>query len=70
MKRNGEDVQDEDELTLVMCDYRATGAGDFDFYLDCPRVKEIQTEVSELILNYLFEHPVVEIPESHPMKCI
>lgn len=70
LKRDGRDVQDADELTLVMCDYRATGAGDFDFYQDCPRVREIQTEVSELILNYLFEHPMVEMPEGHPLKCV
>lgn len=68
--RNGAPVRDEDEMTLCMCDYRATGAGDFDFYLDCPRVREIQTEVSELILNYLFEHPMVEISAQHPCRCI
>ena len=64
--RNGHPVQPEDRLTLVMCDYRATGAGDFDFYCDCPRVRDIQTEVSELILSYLVEHPYVEIPQEHP----
>ena len=49
-----------------MCNYRATGAGDFGCYLACPRIREIQTEVSELILRYLAEHPMVEIPDSHP----
>ena len=68
LTRNGQQVQMEDKLTLVMCDYRATGAGDFDFYCDCPRVKEIQTEVSELILNYLVEHPFVELPQEHPIS--
>ena len=53
-----------------MCDYRATGAGDFDFYCSCPRVKDIQTEVSELILNYLAEHPYVEIPDAHPCRAV
>ncbi len=66
--RNGQPVLPEDKLTLVMCDYRATGAGDFDFYCDCPRVRDIQTEVSELILTYLVEHPFVEIPEKHPLR--
>lgn len=70
LTRNGQSVQPEDKLTLVMCDYRATGAGDFDFYCDCPRVRDIQTEVSELILNYLVEHPYVEIPEEHPCKIL
>jgi 2',3'-cyclic-nucleotide 2'-phosphodiesterase/3'-nucleotidase len=70
LQRDGRPVQMDDQLRLVMCDYRATGAGDFDFYCACPRVQEIQTEVSELILNYLFEHPMVEIPAAHPHRCI
>ena len=68
LKRNGRDVLPEDKLSLVMCDYRATGAGDFDFYCACPRIREIQTEVSELILNYLFEHPMVQIAQGHPIQ--
>ena len=59
-----------DKLTLVMCDYRSTGAGDFDFYCDCPRVRDIQTEVSELILSYLVEHPYVEIEATHPHRTL
>lgn len=70
LMRNGRQVQPEDRMTLVMCDYRATGAGDFDFYCACPRLRDIQTEVSELILNYLVEHPWVEIPEGHPCKTL
>lgn len=70
LTRNGKPVLPEDKLTLVMCDYRATGAGDFDFYCDCPRVRDIQTEVSELILNYLVEHPYVELPEEHSFRCL
>lgn len=66
LTRGGQPVQPDDKLTLVMCDYRSTGAGDFDFYCDCPRVRDIQTEVSELILSYLVEHPFVEIPTGHP----
>ncbi len=68
--RNGRPVQPDDTLTLVMCDYRATGAGDFECYVTCPRVKEIQTEVSELILNYLVEHPYVVIPQEHPCRTL
>lgn len=68
--RNGQSVRAEEKFTLCMCDYRATGAGDFDFYAACPRVKVIQTEVSELILNYFFEHALIDIPETHPCKTI
>ncbi len=70
LTRGGQPIAPADTFTLAMCDYRATGAGDFDCYCDCPRVREIQTEISELILNYLVEHPHVEIPAEHPIRCI
>lgn len=70
LTRGGKPVEPQEKLTLVMCDYRATGAGDFDFYCECPRVKEILTEVSEVILNYLVEHPYVEIANGHPCRAL
>ncbi|MBQ6959524.1 MAG: bifunctional metallophosphatase/5'-nucleotidase [Clostridia bacterium] len=62
LKRNGREIAPEETLSLCMCDYRATGAGDFDFYRSCKILREIQTDVSELILNYLRAHPLVNIP--------
>ena len=50
-----------------MCDYRATGAGDFDCYLGCPVVRDIQKDISELILNYLEAFSPIEIPPSRPL---
>ena len=70
MTRHGMPISMDDRFTLVMCDYRATGAGDFDFYCDCPRVRDIQTEVSELILSYLVEHPYVNISDTHSHKTL
>ena len=66
LSRHGAPIRPEDRLTLCMCDYRATGSGNFDCYLDCPRISENLTQVSELILNYLVAHPMVELPEEHP----
>lgn len=70
LTRSGNPVLPGDRLTLCMCNYRATGAGDFECYLPCPRVREIMTEVSELIISYLVEHPLVEIPEVHPCRAV
>ena len=67
LTRNGAPVGDDDRLSLVMCDYRATGAGDFDMYRQCPRIREIQTDVSELIIRYLQEQKTIDIPETHPI---
>ncbi len=60
---HGKAVQPGDFFTLCMSNYRATGAGDFPYYAQCPRVREIQTEISELILNYFTAHPYVEVDD-------
>lgn len=70
LTHKGQPIAPADTLSLVMCDYRATGAGDFDCYCACPRLREIPTEVSELILDYLVAHPQVEIPPTHPHRTI
>ena len=63
LEYHGKPVQPEDSFTLCLSSYRATGAGDFPYYAQCPRVREIQTEISELILNYFTAHPYVEVEE-------
>lgn len=68
LERNGRPILPDERLSLCMCDYRATGAGDFDFYRACPHLREIQTDISELILDYLRSHPLVTIPEKHPFQ--
>ena len=70
LTRNGLPVQPADHLSLVMNDYRAAGSGDFDFYRSCPRLRDIQTEMSELLLDYLQSHDLIDLPESHPVTCI
>ena len=68
--RNGREVGENEKLSLVLCDYRATGSGGFDMYLLCPRLREIQTEVSELIIDFFTEKGYVELPERHPITVI
>jgi len=70
LTRDGRPVDGGDRLTLAMNNYRATGAGGFDFYTRCRRVGEIQTEVSELILDYLGAHDVIGIPDGRPYAVV
>ena len=70
LTREGRPVEEDQRLTLCMCDYRATGAGDFDFYLDCPVVREEQTEISELMLRYLEAHDLVRTTSVHPLTVL
>ncbi len=70
LTRGGVPVGEEQTLTLCMCDYRATGTGNFDFYIPCTVVREIHMEMSELILQYLEAHDFVEIPDTHPLTVL
>ena len=67
LERNGKPILPEDTFSLVMNNYRATGSGDFDCYVGCPVLREIQTDVSELIIRYLSENGTIEIPTPNPI---
>lgn len=51
----------EQPLSLCMSDYRASGTGGYDVYRECRVIKRIGTEVPQMALEYLENHPVVEI---------
>ena len=69
LERGGRALEDEDEVTVCMNDYRATGAGDFPMWKACPHVREIQTEVSELILRYVQAHGRIDLPNASFPVC-
>ena len=52
----GGELPDDQCLTLCMNNYRASGAGGYDFYRDCETVREQPEEVSELIIAYIDRH--------------
>ncbi|HAU87532.1 MAG TPA: bifunctional metallophosphatase/5'-nucleotidase, partial [Lachnospiraceae bacterium] len=64
-KYQGNDVQDEEILTVCVNNYRASGAGDYPMYSQCRVVKEINVEMVELIMQYFEEQKdaVIEISE-------
>ena len=70
LERDGRAVMRDDRFQLVMNNYRATGAGDFDCFIDCPHVRDMQTEVSELILDFLAEHEVIRVPDDPAYEVI
>ena len=70
IRKDGRPVQPEDSFSLCMNDYRATGTGGFEMYCGCPRLREIQTDVSELILDELRSRDLIVLPEEHPYRVI
>lgn len=48
----GKEVKDNDKFSIVMNNYRATGAGGFDMYKDLKVLKNYDKETTEIILDY------------------
>ncbi|WP_028390036.1 bifunctional metallophosphatase/5'-nucleotidase [Bacillus cihuensis] len=45
---------------VVMNNYRASGGGNFSYFADCPIIKDIQIDMTELIANYFRKNPIVQ----------
>ena len=52
----GEELAPDRTLTMCLNNYRASGAGGYEFYADCETVREQPEEISELIINYVDRH--------------
>ncbi len=61
---NGKEITDNDKFTLVMNNYRASGAGGYQFFKDCKIIKEIQIEMPEIIINYFEKHKKVIVDKT------
>ena len=49
---NGRPVADGDIFTACLSSYRASGTGGYDCYVGCPVLREIGTEMSDLLLDF------------------
>lgn len=61
-------VRDDDVFTLVMNNYRATGGGEFEMYRGLPIVREIQTDISYLLIQYIKQTKNIVVPETNNIK--
>lgn len=55
MLYHGKPVEPRQKFTMVMNNYRASGTGGYEFLRDSPTVREIQTDMVELIIRYFEE---------------
>jgi 2',3'-cyclic-nucleotide 2'-phosphodiesterase/3'-nucleotidase len=59
LTRNGAPLQDDAEVDVVMNNYRAGGGGDYEMYRGKPVVREIQTDMAELVAEYIQRHGTI-----------
>jgi len=55
---------------IVMNNYRAAGGGDYLFFKDCKTIKDIQIDVIELLINYIYEKKDIEVNSQNNISII
>lgn len=60
LKYHGKDIQPDDELEIVINQYRAVGGGNYAMFSADKIVREVQIDMTELIADYLVQHPQIK----------
>jgi 2',3'-cyclic-nucleotide 2'-phosphodiesterase/3'-nucleotidase len=70
LSRAGQNILPDQEFSLVMNNYRATGGGDFHMYRGLPVLKEISTDIAELLINYIREQKEIKVPDPKNIEVV
>lgn len=68
--RNGEPLDPDAAYDVVMNSYRAGGGGNFDMIKDKPIIREIPTDMTEIIADYIMKRQVIHASCDHNWKVI
>ncbi len=60
LKHNNQDIKENDEFTLVLNNYRASGGGDFEMFQEATIVDEYEISLATLMTEYIENHPNLE----------
>ena len=63
MKKDGEDISMDKTYTIVLNNYRASNTSIYPAYKGCKVVKEINLDMSEIILDYIQKHKKIVVDE-------
>ncbi|NIK79018.1 2',3'-cyclic-nucleotide 2'-phosphodiesterase/3'-nucleotidase [Paenibacillus castaneae] len=70
LKRNGESLDPAAEYDVVMNNYRASGGGDYLMYREKPVIREIATEMAELMANYMLQHGSIQASNEQKWRVV
>ncbi|MDR0300277.1 MAG: bifunctional metallophosphatase/5'-nucleotidase [Streptococcaceae bacterium] len=65
LKFEGKPVQPDDKLDIVVNQYRAVGGGNYPMFEASKIISEITVDMTELISEYLKNHPLIEASANH-----
>lgn len=63
VKKDGVELEDDQMLTIVMSNYRASNTAIYPSYEGLKEIKDIQQEMSELLIAYFEQHPHCHVDE-------
>ena len=70
IRYQGQELSGEQSLTLCMNNYRASGTGGYDCYRSCQKVRELSTDISELIMDYVLEHGNIQVDKTRWLRVL
>ncbi len=70
LMKNGEALNLKQRYHVVMNNYRATGGGNYSMYKGKKVIREIQTDMTELLANYFSKNGIVKATVNHNWKVI
>lgn len=70
LKYAGIPVRDEQEFTLCLNNYRASGGGEFEMYRGLEIVREISLDIAELMINYIMNKKEIIVPKIDNIRVI
>lgn len=65
MKKDGKDISMNDTYTIVLNNYRASNTSIYPAYEGCRVVKEINLDMSEIILDYIQKHKKIIVDDNY-----
>jgi 2',3'-cyclic-nucleotide 2'-phosphodiesterase/3'-nucleotidase len=57
----GKPIQPDEVFSLVINNYRSSGGGNFTMITDCPTLSEINTDMTDILIQYLESHPKLKL---------
>ena len=63
MKKNGKDISMDETYTIVLNNYRASNTSIYKAYEGCNVVKEINLDMSEIIIDYIQNHKKIIVDD-------
>ena len=65
MKKDGKDISMDEKYTIVLNNYRASNTSKYPSYKGCKIVREINLDMSEIILDYIQKNKKITVNDKY-----